>query len=200
MPNKYQVDRDTKKPDANETDKQRLERLNRRVSWNLELNEDDIKFFEDKTRTTYKKPIIEKKVEYHPTSENKFDKYGVNEAILRTSEHYQKLGDGKRKKSLLMEAQIKDGRLTELTRNYFKEYNSRVIDSKKKANPNETAEERKARLRELAKMKVKYLNSLPNQSGGGSSNSGSPETFYGKRGGRYTNDVTKDGRPYRRYF
>ena len=49
-------------------------------------------------------------------------------------------------------------------------------------------------------MKVKYLKSLPNQSGGGSSDSGSPETFYGKRGGRYTNDVTKDGRPYRRYF
>ena len=27
-----------------------------------------------------------------------------------------------------------------------------------------------------------------------------PEVKYGKRGGRYTEDQTKDGRPYRRYF
>ena len=27
-----------------------------------------------------------------------------------------------------------------------------------------------------------------------------PEVKYGKRGGRYTEDKTKDGRPYRRYF
>ena len=26
------------------------------------------------------------------------------------------------------------------------------------------------------------------------------KTYKGKRGGRYTKDVTKDGRPYRRYF
>ena len=26
------------------------------------------------------------------------------------------------------------------------------------------------------------------------------KTYRGKRGGRYTEDVTKDGRPYRRYF
>jgi len=29
---------------------------------------------------------------------------------------------------------------------------------------------------------------------------GKPEVKYGKRGGRYTEDKTKDGRPYRRYF
>ena len=200
MPNKYQVDRDTKKPDGNETDKQRLERLKRRVSWNLELNEDDIKFFEQRTMTSYKKPIIEKKVEYHQKNEENFDDFGVNEKILRTSEHFQKLGDSQEKKRLLKEAQIKDGRLTYLTSDYFNGYHSRVIDSKKKTNPNETAEERKARLKELAKMKVKYLKSIPNQSSGGSSDSGSPENFYGKRGGRYTEDITKDGRPYRRYF
>ena len=28
----------------------------------------------------------------------------------------------------------------------------------------------------------------------------SHDVSYGKRGGRYTEDVTKDGRPYRRYF
>ena len=28
----------------------------------------------------------------------------------------------------------------------------------------------------------------------------SPQTKYGPRGGRYTEDRTKDGRPYRRYF
>ena len=27
-----------------------------------------------------------------------------------------------------------------------------------------------------------------------------PPTYRGKRGGRYTEDKTKDGRPYRRYF
>ena len=27
-----------------------------------------------------------------------------------------------------------------------------------------------------------------------------PTVFIGKRGGRYTEDVTPDGRPYRRYF
>lgn len=29
---------------------------------------------------------------------------------------------------------------------------------------------------------------------------GAPEIKTGERGGRYTEDVTKDGRPYRRYF
>jgi len=130
MLNKYQVDRDTRKPEGNETDKQRLERLKRRVAWNLDLYEDDKKFFEERTMSPYK---------------------------------------------------------------------GKIIESNKEAKINETPDERKARLKELAKKKVKYLKSLPNQSGG-SSTSDTPATFIGKRGGRYTKDTTKDGRPYRRYF
>jgi len=38
MPNKYQIDRDTKKPNGNETGKEKLERLNKRIAWNLELD------------------------------------------------------------------------------------------------------------------------------------------------------------------
>lgn len=102
MPNKYQIDRDTKKPQGNETDKERLERLNKRIAWNLELDEDDLKFIE------------------------------------RKKAYFQELENTKR-----------------------------------------------------------FTKSRPVVSNYDSS---SPEVKKGKRGGRYTEDVTKDGRPYRRYF
>ena len=78
-----------------------------------------------------------------------------------------------------------------------------LLESQKNANPNETPEEKKARLKELAKQKVKHLRSLPGMAGEPGSDlstSDTPTTHIGKRGGRYTEDVTKDGRPYRRYF
>ncbi len=39
-----------------------------------------------------------------------------------------------------------------------------------------------------------------NGNGGISSDNSEPSIKKGKRGGRYTEDMTKDGRPYRRYF
>ena len=130
MANKWQVDNETKYPRKGETDKQRFERLKKRVVWKLELTEDDEKFYD---------------LEMYPN------------------------------KKLLLE-------------------------SKKNANPNETPEERKARLKDLAKQKIKDLNSLPNEPADGSSTCGSPQILFGKRGGKYTEGMTKDGRPYRRYF
>ena len=133
MANKWQIDNETKYPRKGETDKQRFERLKKRVVWKLALSEDDEKFYD---------------LERYPN------------------------------KKLLLE-------------------------SNKNANPNETLEEKKARLKELAKQKVKHLRSLPGMSGESRedlSTSSTPTTHIGKRGGRYTKDTTKDGRPYRRYF
>ena len=47
------------------------------------------------------------------------DNIGENEALLRSSKDFQKLGEGKKRRRLLREAQIKDGRVTVLTANYF---------------------------------------------------------------------------------
>ena len=47
------------------------------------------------------------------------DDIGKNEALLRSSKDFQKLGEGKKRRRLLREAQIKDGRVTVLTANYF---------------------------------------------------------------------------------
>ena len=133
MSNKWQIDNETKYPPKDETDEQRLERIEKRVAWKLQLTKEDQHFY---------------KLEMYPI-----------------------------KKELL--------------------------ESKKNANPNETPEEKKARLKELAKQKVKHLRSLPGMSGESRedlSTSNTPTTHIGKRGGRYTKDTTKDGRPYRRYF
>ena len=102
MVHKYHVDRETKRPDGNETERQRLERINRRVTWNLELDKDDLKFFE------------------------------------RNQENLKVLENSKR-----------------------------------------------------------FTKSSPVVSNYGSR---PPEVKTGKRGGKYTLDKTKDGRPYRRYF
>jgi len=64
----------------------------------------------------------------------------------------------------------------------------------------EFEEERKERLRRLAKERVQDLLRKP-QDFGVNQGSGSDRTIYsGPRGGRYTRAETKDGRPYRRYF
>ena len=133
MSNKWQIDNETKYPSKDETDKQRLERIEKRLAWKLQLTKEDKKFYE---------------LEMFPTKK-------------------------------------------------------KLIESKKNANPNETPEEKKARLKELAKQKVKHLISQRGSSGESRedlSTSSTPTTHIGKRGGRYTKDTTKDGRPYRRYF
>tara|TARA_B100001989_G_C24199762_1_gene297767 strand:- start:134 stop:442 length:309 start_codon:yes stop_codon:yes gene_type:complete len=102
MPNKYQIDRQTKRPDGNESHIERVERIKKRVAWNIELDEDDFNFFEKKKA-------------------------------------------------------------------FFKE----LEDAKR------------------------FTKSAPVVSNYGSK---PPEVKTGKRGGKYTLDKTKDGRPYRRYF
>lgn len=62
------------------------------------------------------------------------DKIGENEKFLRASKDFQKLGEGKRKRRLLKEAQIKDGRLTELTANYFQRQEERNKNIQNKLN------------------------------------------------------------------
>ena len=42
-----------------------------------------------------------------------------NESLLKSSKEFQKLGEGKKRRRLLRQAQIKDGRVTSLTANYF---------------------------------------------------------------------------------
>jgi len=64
----------------------------------------------------------------------------------------------------------------------------------------ETSEERRERLRALAKQKVRALLAKP-QAFGINQGSGVDRTTYtGPRGGRYTQAETKNGIPYRRYF
>ena len=133
MANKWQIDNETKYPRKGETDKQRFERLKKRVVWKLALSEDDEKFYD---------------LERYP-----------------------------KKKQLL--------------------------ELKKNVNPNETSEEMKARLKELAKQKVKELNSLPNEPmdrSYGSSGGGVVGEGIGKRGGKYNVRISKNGTSYRQYF
>ena len=133
MSSKWQIDNETKYPRKGETDKQRFERLKKRVVWKLELTEEDEEFYE---------------LERYPN-----------------------------KKLLLV--------------------------SNKNANPNETTEERKARLKELAKQKAKELNSLPNEPvdrSYGSSGGGTVGVGIGKRGGKYNVRISKNGTSDRQYF
>tara|TARA_B100000212_G_scaffold232386_1_gene176661 strand:- start:68 stop:469 length:402 start_codon:yes stop_codon:yes gene_type:complete len=133
MANKWQIDNETKYPRKGETDKQRFERLKKRVVWKLALSEDDEKFYD---------------LERYPN------------------------------KKLLLE-------------------------SNKNANPNETLEEKKARLKELAKQKVKDLKSQPNEPvdrSYGSSGGGVAGEGIGKRGGKYNVRISKNGTSYRQYF
>ncbi len=59
-------------------------------------------------------------------------------------------------------------------------------------------EEREARLKEVAKQKVKDLNSLPNVPVNNSSTFVSPQILYSLRGGKYTEVITKYGKTYKR--
>jgi hypothetical protein len=68
--------------------------------------------------------------------------------------------------------------------------------------PIEPPEQRRERLRAIAKERVRALIAQP-QSFQLSGNQGSGvdrNVYTGPRGGRYTREDTKDGRPYRRYF
>jgi len=64
----------------------------------------------------------------------------------------------------------------------------------------ESPEERRERLRAIAKEKVRKLLSQRQSFGVNTGVGADPATYTGPRGGRYTRAENKDGRPYRRYF
>jgi len=64
----------------------------------------------------------------------------------------------------------------------------------------ESPEERRERLRAIAKEKVREMMAKPQEFGANQGSRVDRNTYTGPRGGRYTRAETKDGRPYRRYF
>ena len=157
------------------------------------------------------------------------EEIGRNEALLRSSKDFQKLGEGKKRRRLLREAQIKDGRVTELTSNYFKreeerqksiERNLNSIEKVSFVRPDGMSDEEYTR--KLVEMEAEKSGILPasprlnikptgkidpdfytprvNYPTSVKNTKKPPEVKRGPRGGRYTEDITEDGRPYRRYF
>ena len=157
------------------------------------------------------------------------DNIGKNEALLRSSKDFQKLGEGKKRRRLLREAQIKDGRVTVLTANYFQREEERRKSAEKRLNSIEPVnfvrpegmsdEEYTRKIVELEAEKAGISPASPrlnieptgkvdpnfytprvNYPSYVNTKKKSPEIKRGPRGGRYTEDKTKEGRPYRRYF
>jgi len=157
------------------------------------------------------------------------DNIGENEALLRSSKDFQKLGEGKKRRRLLREAQIKDGRVTVLTANYFQREEERRKSAEKRLNSIEPVnfvrpegmsdEEYTRKIVELEAEKAGISPASPrlnieptgkvdpsfytprvNYPSYVNIKKKSPEIKRGPRGGRYTEDKTKEGRPYRRYF
>ena len=157
------------------------------------------------------------------------DNIGENEALLRSSKDFQKLGEGKKRRRLLREAQIKDGRVTVLTANYFQREEERRKSAEKRLRSIEPVnfvrpegmsdEEYTRKIVELEAEKAGISPASPrlnieptgkvdpnfytprvNYPSYVNTKKKSPEIKRGPRGGRYTEDKTKEGRPYRRYF
>ena len=79
---------------------------------------------------------------------------------------------------------------------------SEKIEQLKKELETETDEERAAREKGYEDI-VNAFQCAPGGGpayGSGNNQNMPPEVKYGPQGGRYTEDVTEDGRPYRRYF
>jgi len=158
------------------------------------------------------------------------DNIGENEKLLRNSKDFQKLDEGKKKRRLLREAQIKDGTLTLTSEQIQKIKDSREIKEKviqekfEHRYPTKLSRERRFQylekyiprkkgisdeeyIKELIKFpeilfqdEIKGENITASQSNKDTKNKKQIDIKIGKRGGRYTEDKTKDGRPYRRYF
>ena len=120
MASKWQVNKETSEAKPNETEFEKVKRFRKRVSWNLEINEEETNLL------------------------NKYESNKPNESFVSESDYAERVWD----------AAVKGYNYPEMD----PVYENRVhIPSEK-------------------------------------------EVKTGKRGGRYTEDVTKDGRPYRRYF
>ena len=65
--------------------------------------------------------------------DNPIDNIGKNEELLRASKDFQKLGEGKKRRRLLKEAQRKDGTLKALNQNlgHLKELKKRELQKKR---------------------------------------------------------------------
>ncbi len=160
---------------------------------------------------------------------------GENEKLLRASKDFQKLGEGKKRRRLLKEAQRKDGtyiavktpKQIEEERIREEEIKERLIELEKVQHferPEGMSDEEYTRElikiqaetdgirkgeklinKEFSKFSIsttdpiklqEQINRLRNKP----STNKEHEIKKGPRGGRYTEDKTKDGRPYRRYF
>ena len=158
------------------------------------------------------------------------DIIGENEKLLRASKDFQKLDDGKKKRRLVREAQIKDGTLSLTTEQIQKIKDSREIKAKviqekfEHRYPTKLSRERRFSYlekyiprkegisdEEYIKELIKFPDILfqdekkgelitVNTSKKDAKNKKNIEIKIGKRGGRYTEDTTDEGRPYRRYF
>ena len=153
------------------------------------------------------------------------DEIGENEALLRSSRDFQKLGEGKKRRRLLKEAQRKDGRVTELTANHFKreEERKKSIENRLKIIEKERVnfvrpegmsdEEYTRKLVELEAEKAGISPASPrlnieptgkvdpnfytprvNYPSYVNTKKKSPEIKRGPRGGRYTEDKTKENK------
>ncbi len=156
------------------------------------------------------------------------DDIGENEALLRSSRDFQKLGEGKKRRRLLKEAQIKDGRVTVLTANYFQREEERRKSAEKRLNsiepvnfvrPEGMSDEEYTRkivemeaeksgispasprlnIEPTGKIALGFYTPRKEYPSYVSNRKKPPVIKIGPRGGRYTEDVTKEGRPYRRY-
>ena len=158
------------------------------------------------------------------------DDIGKNEALLRSSKDFQKLGEGKKRRRLLRETQIKDGTLSLTPEQIQKTKDSREIKEKviqekfEHRYPTKLSRERRFRYlekyiprkegisdEEYIKELIKFPDILFQDEKKGehvtlstskkdTKNKKNIEIKIGKRGGRYTEDTTNEGRPYRRYF
>ena len=158
------------------------------------------------------------------------DNIGKNEKLLKASKDFQKLDDGKKKRRLLREAQIKDGTLSLTPEQIQKIKDSREIKEKviqekfEHRYPTKLSRERRFQYlekyiprkegtsdEEYIKELIKFPDILFQDEKKGEhitvsalkkdpKNKKNIEVKIGKRGGRYTEDTTDEGRPYRRYF
>ena len=164
--------------------------------------------------------------------DNPIDNIGKNEKLLRASKDFQKLGEGKKRRRLLKEAQRKDGtykgpkskpwtperieeeriaeekrreRLLELERGSYFERPEGMSDEEYTRKIVEMEAEKSGILPASPRINVKPTGRVSAdfytpRSNPYNSTKKPPEVKKGPRGGRYTEDKTKDGRPYRRYF
>ena len=158
------------------------------------------------------------------------DNIGENEKLLRASKDFQKLDEGKKKRRLLRDAQIKDGILSLTPEQIQKNKKSREIKEKvikekfEHRYPTKLSRERRFQYLEkyiprkegisdeeyikeviqfpeiLFQDEKKGENIILSASKKDTKNKKNLEIKIGKRGGRYTEDTTDEGRPYRRYF